>query len=219
MVIREYEGRTERDAIKKASEDLGVESNKLKVEVISEKSKFFSFGNVVKIRVYLDEIEEECTRRAKDFLTRLFNIIGVEVSVRTFEEANKLYIEIVSDNAGLIIGKRGKTLEALQMLTNIVANKDVDNWKKVILDIENYRDRRENALKELALKIALKVKRTGRSHFLEPMNPFERRIIHMTLQSDPSVDTRSEGNGNLKKVKIFLRRRRDRRVETGIHSR
>jgi spoIIIJ-associated protein len=208
MVIREYEGRTEKDAIKKATEDLGVDSEKLKIEVITEKAKFFSFGNLVKIRVYLEDIEEALAQRVESFLKGLFFTIGVDVSIETYEEVDKLYVEIISDSAGLIIGKRGKTLESLQLLTNVVVNKDKENWKKVVLDIENYRDKREATLRELALKVAKKVKKTNKSQILEPMNPFERRIIHMTLQNDPEILTKSEGNGRLKKVKIYLKRRR-----------
>ena len=208
MVIREYEGRTERDAIKKAAEDLGVGTDQLKTEVITEKSKFFSFGNLVKIRVYLEDLEEDISKRVEKFLLGLFNTIGVEVSIETYEEVDKLYVEIISNSAGLIIGKRGKTLEALQLLTNIIVNKDKEEWKKVVIDIENYRDKRETTLKDLALKVAGKVKKTGKFQLLEPMNPFERRIIHMTLQNDPEIYTKSEGTGRLKKVKISLKKRR-----------
>ncbi len=209
MVIREYEGRTEKDAIKKASEDLGVDSSQLKIEVISEKSKFFSFGNLIKIRVYLEEEENNLSSRAEEFIKGLFRIIGTDIDTRSIEEDNRIYIEIMTESAGLIIGKRGKTLEALQMLVNIVANKGEEKWKKIVLDIENYRDKRENTLRELALKVAKKVKKTGKAQYLEPMNPFERRVIHMTLQDDPHIDTKSEGSGNLKKVKVFLRRRKN----------
>jgi spoIIIJ-associated protein len=208
MVIREYEGRTERDAIKKAAEDLGVGTDQLKIEVITEKSKFFSFGNLVKIRVYLEDLEEDISKRVEKFLLGLFTTIGVEVTIETYEEVDKLYVEIISNSAGLIIGKRGKTLEALQLLTNIIVNKDKEDWKKVVIDIENYRDKRETTLKDLALKVAGKVKKTGKFQLLEPMNPFERRIIHMTLQNDPDIYTKSEGTGRLKKVKISLKRRR-----------
>jgi len=208
MVIREYEGRTEREAVKKASEDLGVEVDDLKIEVFSEKSRFFSFGNMVRIRVYLEDEEEDVSSEAESFLKGLFATIGIELQTRTVEEDDKIYIEIISDSAGLIIGKRGKTLESLQLLVNIIVNKKGEKWRKVILDIENYRDKREATLRELAQKVARKVKKTGRSQYLEPMNPFERRVIHMTLQSDPHVETRSEGNGNLKRVKVYLKRRK-----------
>ncbi|MCK5093490.1 MAG: KH domain-containing protein [Spirochaetes bacterium] len=209
MVIREYEGRTEREAVKRAVEDLGVNGEKLKIEVITEKSKFFSFGSTVKIRVYLDDIEDTVSNKVGKFLQGMFQKIGVDISVQTIEETGKLYVEIISDSAGIIIGKRGKTLEALQLITNIIVNKDKEKWIKVILDIENYRDKRENTLTDLAVKVAGKVKKTGKFQILEPMNPFERRIIHMALQNDPRIITKSEGAGNLKKVKIYLRRRKD----------
>ncbi|NIQ17188.1 MAG: hypothetical protein GTN43_00025, partial [Candidatus Aenigmarchaeota archaeon] len=92
MVIREYEGRTEKDAIKKASEDLGVNIEQLKVVVLSEKAKFFSFGNMVKIRVYLEEVEEDLSTKAQKFLTELFGIIGTDISTRAIEEDEKIYI-------------------------------------------------------------------------------------------------------------------------------
>ncbi|MCK4804310.1 MAG: KH domain-containing protein [Spirochaetes bacterium] len=209
MVIREYEGRTEREAVKRAVEDLGVSGDKLKIEVITEKSKFFSFGSTVKIRVYLDDIEDTVSNKVGKFLQGMFQTIGVDISIQTIEETDKLYVEIISDSAGIIIGKRGKTLEALQLITNIIVNKDKEKWIKVILDIENYRDKRENTLTDLAVKVAGKVKKTGKFQILEPMNPFERRIIHMALQNDSRIFTKSEGAGNLKKVKIYLRRRKD----------
>ena len=209
MVIREYEGRTEREAVKRAVEDLGVSGEKLKIEVITEKSKFFSFGSTVRIRVYLDDLEDTVSNKVGKFLQGMFQTIGVDISIQTIEETDKLYVEIISDSAGIIIGKRGKTLEALQLITNIIVNKDKDKWIKVILDIENYRDKRENTLTDLAVKVASKVKKTGKFQILEPMNPFERRIIHMALQNDPRIVTKSEGAGNLKKVKIYLRRRKD----------
>jgi spoIIIJ-associated protein len=211
MVIMEYEGKTERDAIKKAAEDLGVASDKLKIEVISEKTKFFSFGNLVKIRVFLDEINDDPAKKAERFLTGLFKTIGIDISTQIVEDVDTINVEIITDSSGLIIGKRGKTLEALQLLTNIIVNKNKKDWKKVVLDIENYRDRRENTLRELAHKVASKVKKTGKPQLLEPMNPFERRVIHMTLQNDPLVATKSEGMGNLKKVKVFLKKRNNMR--------
>ena len=211
MEIMEYEGKTERDAIKKAAEDLGIESDKLNIEVISEKTKFFSFGNLVKIRVFLDEKHDDPVKKADRFLTGLFETIGIDITTQIVEDANKILVEIISDSSGLIIGKRGKTLEALQLLTNIIVNKNEKDWKKVVLDIENYRDRRENTLRELANKVASKVKKTGKPQLLEPMNPFERRVIHMTLQNDPQVATKSEGAGNLKKVKVFLKKHNNRR--------
>jgi spoIIIJ-associated protein len=187
---------------------LSVDSDKLKIEVITEKSKFFSFGSTVKIRVYLNDMEDNASKRIENFLRGLFATIGVEVSVQTLEEEEKLHVEIISESAGIIIGKRGKTLEALQLITNIIVNKDMEKWKKVVLDIENYRDKRESTLTDLAHKVAGKVKKTGRFQYLEPMNPFERRVIHMALQDEPDIFTKSEGSGNLKKVKIYMKKRK-----------
>lgn len=117
-----------------------------------------------------------------------------------------LSIEMKGDNMGLLIGKRGQTLDALQYLANRVANKHQDGYVRVKLDTENYRARREETLKNLAKNIAYKVKRSKRAVSLEPMNPYERRIIHAALQSDPYVTTHSEGEEPYRKVVVTLKK-------------
>ena len=117
-----------------------------------------------------------------------------------------LSIEMKGDNMGILIGKRGQTLDSLQYLANRVANKHQDGYVRVKLDTENYRARREETLKNLAKNIAYKVKRSRRSVSLEPMNPYERRIIHAALQSDPYVTTHSEGDEPYRKVVVTLKK-------------
>ena len=117
-----------------------------------------------------------------------------------------LGVEMKGENMGLLIGKRGQTLDALQYLANRVANKHQDGYVRVKLDTENYRARREETLKNLAKNIAYKVKRSKRPVSLEPMNPYERRIIHAALQSDPYVTTHSEGEEPYRKVVVTLKR-------------
>ena len=114
----------------------------------------------------------------------------------------------MSEDSGLLIGKRGKTLESIQVLANIAMNKNRDNWKKIILDIEGYRNKREEALRRLALRVADRVRRTGKPKTLETMNPFERRLIHITLQEFDDVDTVSEGEGIFKRVKVYRKHKR-----------
>ncbi|MFW5808672.1 MAG: protein jag, partial [Spirochaetota bacterium] len=137
----------------------------------------------------------------------IFKRMGVDVSIIEFHEGeNKVYVELESSNSGLIIGKKGKILEAVQFLVNLIANHQNNTDKKIILDIEGYRAKRERALKNLSRTIATKVARTGKAYVMEPMNPFERRLIHLTLQNDRRVLTKSEGHGIYRKVRVIPRK-------------
>ena len=144
----------------------------------------------------------------KDFLTEVFDKMNLEVEIITkFDEIEGVIdIELKGPEMGVLIGKRGQTLDSLQYLANRVANKHQDGYVRVKLDTENYRARREETLKHLAKNIAHKVKRNRRPVALEPMNPYERRIIHSALQSDPYVTTHSEGEEPYRKVVITLKR-------------
>ena len=134
--------------------------------------------------------------------------MDMEVSIETsIDEDGALYIEMSGDNMGILIGKRGQTLDSLQYLTNRVANKMQDGYVRVKLDTENYRARRKETLEGLAKNIAHKVKRTKRAVSLEPMNPYERRIIHSALQGDKYVSTHSEGEEPYRKVVVTLSRK------------
>ena len=144
---------------------------------------------------------------ATDFLKSIFDTMGMEVKINTsFEDNKQILINLEGEEMGAIIGKRGQTLDSLQYLANRVANKHQSGYVRVKLDTENYRARREETLKHLAKNIAHKVKRNRRPVILEPMNPYERRIIHSTLQSDPYVTTHSEGEEPYRKVVVTLKR-------------
>ena len=134
------------------------------------------------------------------------NRMGVNVVLSTFENDDTVYIDIKSEQAGMLIGRRGETLDALQYLTSLAVNKADDSYKRIILDTENYRAKREESLVRLANKIANQVIRTGRKVVLEPMNPYERRILHSTLQPNDKVDTLSEGEEPYRKVVVVKRR-------------
>ena len=144
----------------------------------------------------------------EEFITQVCNAMGLEVSVDSrFDEAeNVLDINMIGDDMGILIGKRGQTLDSLQYLTGLVANKNKEEYISVKLDTENYRERRKETLESLAKNIAYKVKRTRRSVTLEPMNPYERRIIHSTLQNDKFVATRSEGEEPYRHVVVYLKK-------------
>ncbi len=150
----------------------------------------------------------EATRRAENFLNDLFKTMEMDVSVTSAFEDETLSIDISGDDMGLLIGKRGQTLDSLQYLTSLVVNKGKASYVRVKLDTEDYRNRRKATLENLAKNIAYKVKKTRKPVFLEPMNPYERRIIHSALQNDPYVTTHSEGDEPCRKVVVTLRKDR-----------
>ena len=161
---------------------------------------------------------ESIDEKAAEFLTSVFDAMGIMVTIdaKLDEEERELSINLSGDEMGILIGKRGQTLDSLQYLVSLVVNKETENYLRVKLDTENYRERRKETLETLAKNIAYKVKRTRRSVSLEPMNPYERRIIHSTLQNDKFVFTRSEGEEPFRHVVVALKKeeRRERRPRT-----
>ena len=152
--------------------------------------------------------EDITVKTCEEFLTNVLKAMDMEVEIKTsIDEEGALCIEMNGDNMGILIGKRGQTLDSLQYLTNRVANKAQDGYVRVKLDTEDYRRRRKETLENLAKNIAHKVKRTRRSVSLEPMNPYERRIIHSALQGDRSVTTHSEGEEPYRRVVVTLVRK------------
>lgn len=151
---------------------------------------------------------EACEKAAVDFLKQVFGAMNMEVTIETSYDASEreLTVNMAGDDMGILIGKRGQTLDSLQYLVSLVVNKESDGYLRVKLDTENYRARRKETLETLARNIAYKVKRTRRSVSLEPMNPYERRIIHAALQNDKYVVTRSEGEDPFRHVVISLKR-------------
>lgn len=145
------------------------------------------------------------TSPALDFLKDVTTKMGIDVTVTAAENENSIYIDINGKDSGTVIGKRGQTLDALQYLTRLVVNKDDEKYKRVVVDAENYRAKREKTLQQLANRLADKVVKTKRSVRLEPMNPYERKIIHATLQSNPKITTKSEGEEPYRRVIIELK--------------
>lgn len=158
--------------------------------------------------IELAKVEDVTVKACEEFLKNVLTAMGMEVEITsTVDEEGALSIEMSGENMGILIGKRGQTLDSLQYLTNRVANKMQDGYVRVKLDTEDYRRRRKETLENLAKNIAHKVKRTKRSVSLEPMNPYERRIIHSALQSDRGVTTHSEGEEPYRRVVVTLVRR------------
>ncbi len=207
------------DAIIQASMQLGVSSDRIQYEIV-EKGSTGLLGGLFgsKPAIIRAKRVETIDEKAADFLTSVFDAMGIHVivEIKLNEEEKEMEINLTGEEMGILIGKRGQTLDSLQYLVSLVVNKESEGYLRVKLDTENYRERRKETLETLAKNIAYKVKRTRRSVSLEPMNPYERRIIHSALQSDKYVYTRSEGEEPFRHVVIALKReeRKDRRPRT-----
>ena len=195
------------DAITQTTVQLGITSDQLEYEVLDKGSTgFLGIGSknaVIKARKKFS-IDENVV----EFLSSIFDAMKMEVEilVAVNEEEHIIEVELKGDDMGILIGKRGQTLDSLQYLTNLAINKHSDEYYKVKIDTEDYRKRRKETLENLAKNIAYKVKRTKRPVSLEPMNPFERRIIHSALQNDRYVTTHSEGDEPYRHVVVTLKK-------------
>ena len=210
MDVMEFKGKTVDDAITAATVELGITSDKLHYEVIEEGSAGFLGIFNVKPAVIRVTLTKSLKERTQEFCDDLFSAMKVEttVSIDFKEEDNIMNIDLSGPDMGVLIGKRGQTLDALQYLISLFVNKEGDSYVRVKLDTENYRERRKATLEKLAKKIAYTVKRTKKAVSLEPMNPYERRVIHSALQNDKYVCTKSEGEEPYRKVVIMLKRER-----------
>ena len=213
MEFQIFTGKTVDDAITNAAVALEVTSDLLVYEVLEKGSTgFLGIGNKpAKIQAKVKEvevkpltIEEICV----EFLEKVFSAMNlvVKVDVQVDEKEEEVLVNLVGDDMGSIIGKRGQTLDSLQYLLSLVVNKNREGFLRVKLDTENYRERRKETLENLAKNIAFKVKRTKRPVSLEPMNPYERRIIHSALQNDKYVTTKSDGVEPYRHVVVVLKK-------------
>ena len=213
MEFQIFTGKTVDDAITNAAVALEVTSDLLVYEVLEKGSTgFLGIGNKpAKIQAKVKEvevkpltIEEICV----EFLEKVFAAMNlvVKVDVQVDEKEEEVLVNLVGDDMGSIIGKRGQTLDSLQYLLSLVVNKNREGFLRVKLDTENYRERRKETLENLAKNIAFKVKRTKRPVSLEPMNPYERRVIHSALQNDRYVTTKSEGEEPFRHVVVLLKK-------------
>lgn len=198
----------EHQAEEAAKKEEAVREEKTEKEEASANAKEEKSEPVsVKEKELLAKVEDETIRYVEQFVKDTLKAMDMDVEITSsIDEDGALYVDMKGENMGILIGKRGQTLDSLQYLANRVANKHQSGYVRVKLDTENYRARREETLKHLAKNIAHKVKRNRRPVILEPMNPYERRIIHSTLQSDPYVTTHSEGEEPYRKVVVTLKR-------------
>ena len=224
-MIYEFEGKTERDAIDKAIAELGVESDQFDVEIVEiQKNSLFKKG-YAKIRVHIDDkaateepvaatprqpalSREVSTEKEADllkFIGELIHTMGYAANAEILSrEEHKLRVRLSSEDSAILIGKKGKNLDALQLIANVYAGK-IGISERIMLDCENYRLRREESLVRLAYTTADQVVTTKTSVLLEPMNPYERRLIHSTLADIRDVDTKSEGEGLYKQVRVLYK--------------
>ena len=204
----EFSGKTVEDALTDALINLQTTSDKVEYDVIERENAgilglFAKKDAKIKVRIKCD-IKDT----AEEFLSKVFTAMNVnaKVNIEYNVEDKFMDIDLVGEDTGILIGKRGQTLDSLQYLVSLVVNKDHKEYIKVKVDTENYRQRRKETLENLARNIAHKVKKTRRSVTLEPMNPYERRVIHSTLQDDKYVDTHSEGDEPYRKVVVTLKK-------------
>lgn len=214
MDFVKFSAKTVSDALSQAALELGVSSEQLEYEVLDEGSSgFLGIGS----RPAVIQTKKKFTLEgaAEDFLKEVFRTMNmdVELDIVYDDEEKTMDIDLRGDDMGILIGKRGQTLDSLQYLTSLVVNKYTEEYTRVKLDIENYRERRKETLETLAKNISYKVKRTKHPVSLEPMNPYERRIIHSALQNDKYVVTRSEGEEPYRHVVISLKRERNDHYE------
>ncbi len=239
MIVKEFEGKNEKEAIDRAIEELGLDRNEIDFEIVEAKRPGILFrGGKVKIRVHLAEDQEEANQqildqeteerqpreppvrqrseslppdgefehKVLDFTHGLLERMGfpAEVAVN-FREDGRLGLNIESDGSGILIGKQGKTLEALQFIVNLAAGRLGGDSTRIVLDTQDYRSRRERSLIRMANHVAEQVRKSRSSRLLEPLNPFERRLIHTSLARYGDIETVSEGDGLYKRIRVIWR--------------
>lgn len=195
MEYIEFKGKTVDEAVTTASIQFGIASNELDYKIVDKGNTGF-LGINKKPAVIMARRKETVVDKTEVYLDALFKAMNIDtvVDIQYNEEDRNMNINLTGQEMGILIGKRGQTLDALQYLISLFVNKESENYIRVKLDTENYRARRKETLEQLAKNIAIKVKRYKKSMSLEPMNPYERRIIHSALQNDKYVTTRSEGD-------------------------
>ena len=200
----EISAKTVQEAVALALEELGADYGDVEIEVLEEGSKgLFGIGSRdARVRVSLKNSPAD---DAYNFLENILSLMNMDVEVEKLEDGDTIILRVWGKDSGIVIGRRGETLDALQYLTNLVVNKHSDTYKRVIIDVENYRKRREETLVRLAGRLADRVTRYRRNITLEPMNPYERRIIHSALQNHRYVETYSIGEEPNRKVVISLK--------------
>ena len=208
MKFVEIIGKTKEEAIQKAVDQLGTPVEDLEIEVLEEGSKgLFGFlgSKYFKIKATVI-VKDTVETRILSFLNGLFEVMNIEADIKIDMNSDSAKVSVIGDSAGQLIGRRGESLDALQMILSLAVNKTPGEYVKIMLDIEDYRSKREESLVRYANKMARTAAKQRKNIKLEPMNPYERRIVHSALQSDTYVTTYSEGEEPYRKVVIAVKR-------------
>jgi spoIIIJ-associated protein len=209
MSTIEVEAKTVDEAISQACEQLGKSQDQVDVEVLSGSSnKLFGIigGNKVKIKATARDLPaDNAAQKAREVLENILERFGAETSVLTEEDSESITLNIKGDGSGILIGRKGQTLDAFQYVVNKIVHRMPDVTKQVIVDTEGYRQRRKETLIDLANRLSEQAKTKGRPVSTSPLNPFERRIIHLAIQDDADLTTQSKGDGIYRSVVISLK--------------
>ena len=208
MKFVEIIGKTKEEAIQKAVDQLGTPVEDLEIEVLEEGSKgLFGFLGSKDFKIKATVIVKDTVEtRILNFLNGLFEVMNIEADIKIDMNSDSAKVSVIGDSAGQLIGRRGESLDALQMILSLAVNKTPGEYVKIMLDIEDYRSKREESLVRYANKMARTAAKQRKNIKLEPMNPYERRIVHSALQSDTYVTTYSEGEEPYRKVVIAVKR-------------
>ena len=208
MAFVEAKGKTVDEAIFNGLEQMGLSLDEVDIDIVHEGGKgLFGIGKSAVVHLTKKEAAKAQEGSPEEFLTGLFGLMKLDAACEVKEDSDKtVKIEITGKDTAVLIGRRGDTLDALQYLTGLAVNKGKEDYKKIMLDAENYREKREHTLEKLAKRLANTVAKTGKPITLEPMNPYERRILHATLQNNPRVETMSEGEEPYRRVVIKRKR-------------
>ena len=200
----EVKGKSVDEATFNGLNQLGLTLDEVIIDTVKEEKGFLGIGKSVVVRITQ---KLSTVKKAEGFLNDLLEKMGVTAKASAIETDDGISVVIDGDSTGVLIGRRGETLDALQYLTSLIVNKDKEDYSRVFVDTENYRRKREETLIRLANRIANKVEKTGKRAVLEPMNPYERRVLHATLQKNPNVETISEGEEPFRRVIIKKKRK------------
>lgn len=202
MKFVEKSGKSVEEALRLALIELEATREQVEIEILEEGSKGFLGIGAKETKIKVTK-KNDVNEIAKNFLLSILKEMNIDAQIDVMKVDDALNINMIGEDMAILIGKRGQTLDSLQYLVSLVVNKDRDDYLRVVLDTENYRAKRKETLEALAEKLAAKVKKSRKNVILEPMNPYERRIIHSTLQNNPNVSTKSEGDEPYRKVVIY----------------
>lgn len=203
MKFVEKSGKSVEEALRLALIDLDATREQVEIEILDEGSKGFLGLGAKEAKIKVSK-KNDVVEVAKTFLNNVLKEMNINADIEVALVDESLHVNMIGEDMAILIGKRGQTLDSLQYLLSLVVNKNRDEYLRVILDTENYRAKRKETLESLAEKLAMKVKKSRKNVILEPMNPYERRIIHSALQNNPSVSTKSEGDEPYRKVVIYF---------------